>query len=195
MAFVPGTRSRTIALARRLVEGLTVGPEVQLGASVRIGLGSALWAPKQLIVEDAVSIGRWCTIMANGRIGRGTMIANSVGIIGRRDHDVSALGLPVRYSPWVGEPGNESQSGSVDIGEDVWIGYGAILLSDVTIGRGAIIGAGAVVTSAIEPYAIAVGNPARPVGARFNTEQILKHETALNQFWSEWKAKSIQPNQ
>ena len=189
MAFVPGTRSRTIALARRLVEGLTVGPEVRLGDSVRIGLGSALWAPSQLIVEDAVSIGRWCTIMVNGRIGRGTMIANSVGIIGRRDHDVSALGLPVRYSPWVGEPGNESQSGSVEIGEDVWIGYGAILLSDITIGRGAIIGAGAVVTTDVDEYAIAVGNPARSVGSRFTTDQIPDHEQRLEQYWVEWRTR------
>jgi len=127
--------------------------------------------------------------MANGRIGRGTMIANSVGIIGRRDHDVSAMGLPVRYSPWVGEPGNESQSGSVEIGEDVWVGYGAIILSGVTIGRGAIVAAGAVVVSDIPPYAVAAGNPATPVRARFKREQITEHETALEAFWAQWKSQ------
>ncbi len=49
----------------------------------------------------------------------------------------------------------------VRIGDEVWIGGGAILLPGVTIGKGSVIGAGAVVTKDIPPYTVAVGNPAR----------------------------------
>ena len=60
------------------------------------------------------------------------------------------------------------------IGNDVWIGVGAIILSGVKIGSGAIIGAGAVVVKDVPPYAIAAGNPARVVKFRFSQDQIEK---------------------
>ena len=52
------------------------------------------------------------------------------------------------------------------VGDDVWIGAMATVLPGVTIGTGAVIGGGAVVTRDVPPYAIAVGNPARVVGER-----------------------------
>ena len=60
----------------------------------------------------------------------------------------------------------KDQGGDVVVGDRVWIGYRAIVLPGVTIGEGAVIGAGAVVTKDVEPYAIVVGNPARKVGVR-----------------------------
>jgi acetyltransferase-like isoleucine patch superfamily enzyme len=61
----------------------------------------------------------------------------------------------------------------LEIGNDVWIGYNAIILSTVkTIGDGAVIGAGAVVNQNVPPYAVVVGNPARVVRYRFGTETI-----------------------
>jgi acetyltransferase-like isoleucine patch superfamily enzyme len=52
------------------------------------------------------------------------------------------------------------------IGNRVWIGYGAIILPGLTIGEGAVVGAGAVVTKDVEPFAIVGGNPARKIGER-----------------------------
>jgi acetyltransferase-like isoleucine patch superfamily enzyme len=66
------------------------------------------------------------------------------------------------------------------IEQDCWIGFGAIVLSGVTIGRGAIVAAGAVVTCDVPPYAIVAGNPVRVLGARFTPEQIVEHERILN---------------
>lgn len=60
----------------------------------------------------------------------------------------------------------------VEIGNDVWIGSGALLLPGVHIGDGAIIAAGAVVTKDVEPYAIVGGVPAKIIRKRFNDEQI-----------------------
>lgn len=60
----------------------------------------------------------------------------------------------------------------VEIGNDVWIGYGAIIMAGVKIGDGAVIAAGAVVTKNIDPYAIVGGVPAKTIRYRFNTEDV-----------------------
>lgn len=73
---------------------------------------------------------------------------------------------------------NDTQS-SIIIGEDCWVGARCILLSHCTIGRGAIVGSGSVVTKAVPSYAVVAGNPARILAARFNKEQILAHERSL----------------
>lgn len=67
----------------------------------------------------------------------------------------------------------------VVIDDDVWVGARAVILHGVTIGRGAIVGAGAVVTKSVPPYAIAVGNPARVLRFRWDVATILEHEAQL----------------
>lgn len=162
-----------------LYRRLAVGARVELGPRVHVGPGSRLWAPRRLSVGEDTYIGRWCTIETDGTIGRGVLIANAVGIVGRLDHDFRTLGVSVRRAPWVGDPGNGHQARGVEIGDDVWLGYGAIVLSGVRIGRGAIIAAGTVVTSDVAPYEIQGGNPARRLGTRFSPEEIASHEAAL----------------
>ena len=63
--------------------------------------------------------------------------------------------------------------------EDVWMGINVTLLNGANIGRGAIIGAGCVVTGEIPPYAIAVGNPCQVKRFLFTPEEIIKHENEL----------------
>jgi acetyltransferase-like isoleucine patch superfamily enzyme len=57
------------------------------------------------------------------------------------------------------------------VGNDVWIGHGAIVIAGVTIGDGAIVAAGSVVTKDVEPCTIVGGNPARFIKNRFSTEE------------------------
>lgn len=61
---------------------------------------------------------------------------------------------------------------SLIIGSDVWIGYGAKIIEGITIGHGAVIGAGSIVTKDVEPYAIYAGNPAKFIRFRFEKEEI-----------------------
>ena len=66
------------------------------------------------------------------------------------------------------------------IGNDVWIGYGAMIMSGVTIGDGAVVGAGAIVTKDVEPYSIVAGVPAKELRKRFDANTI---EKLLNIKW------------
>lgn len=77
------------------------------------------------------------------------------------------------------------------IGSDVWIGRNAVLLGEITIGDGAIIGAFSVVAKDIPPYAVAVGNPVIIKRYRFTPEQI---EALLKIKWWEWEDAKIEEN-
>lgn len=79
----------------------------------------------------------------------------------------------------------EVSRGPIIIGNDVWIGAGATILSGVEIGDGAVIGAGAVVTRAIPPYVVAAGNPATVVRDRFAPEVTRLLQASQWWTWSE----------
>jgi len=85
-------------------------------------------------------------------------IGNRVGIA-QRVTLITASGVPYsRIRQILG-----SQVGPIVIEDDVWIGAGAIIMPDITIGQGAVVGAGAVVTKNVPPYTIVVGVPAKPI--------------------------------
>jgi acetyltransferase-like isoleucine patch superfamily enzyme len=87
--------------------------------------------------------------------------------------------------------GHPWSKGDVIIGNDVWIGYGATILSGIKIADGAVIGAQSVVSKNVEPYAIVAGNPARIIGKRFDDAII---ERLLEVKWWEWPIDKIQAN-
>lgn len=98
-----------------------------------------------------------------------------------------------RVSYGMGETDDEEFFGwrkahEVVIGHDVWIGHGAIVLPGVKIGSGAAIGAGAVVTKDVEPYAVAVGVPAKMIKKRFSEEVIAE---LLEVSWWDWSYNEI----
>lgn len=84
--------------------------------------------------------------------------------------------------------GHPATRGDVIIGNDVWIGMGALILSGISIGDGAIIAARSVVTKNVEPYTVVGGNPARKIKARFADETI---EKLLGIKWWEWDIEKI----
>ena len=81
--------------------------------------------------------------------------------------------------------------GNIIIGNDVWIGYEAVILAGVTIGDGAIIGTRAVVTKDVPPYTIVGGVPAKPIKKRFSEEIISK---LLDIQWWNWSDEKIAKN-
>lgn len=85
-------------------------------------------------------------------------------------------------------PGHPKTKGDVVIGNDVWVGREAFILSGVTIGHGAVVGARAVVAKDVPPYAIVVGNPARVIRYRFDPEIIQK---LLEISWWDWSDEEL----
>lgn len=130
---------------------------VSLGNNVYLGKGAVLVAAKSKII-----------------IGNNVMFGPFVSIFGG-GHNASVVG---KFMVDVHEKRPEDDLGVI-IEDDVWVGTRAIILKGAKIGRGAIIGAGSVVTREIPPYAIAAGSPAKVLKYRFDIETTLKHEQAL----------------
>lgn len=116
-------------------------------------------------------------------IGRYTSIGSNVSI-GLGEHALARIYLTSRFYE---KPYEQLTSKSPTvIGNDVWIGVGAVILQGVKVGSGAVVGANAVVTSDVEPYSVVVGNPARIIKWRFNKSQILR---LLEKPWWEYDEK------
>jgi acetyltransferase-like isoleucine patch superfamily enzyme len=109
------------------------------------------------------------------RIGSFCSIAPGVTIILDGDHRVdwvTTYPFPYFRKSARGIPGHPRAKGEVVIENDVWIGYGATILSGVRIGNGAVVAACSVVTKDVPPYAIVAGNPAKVLRQRFSDETI-----------------------
>ena len=158
---------------------------IAYGRNLHLGIGSILDSPYGLTIGDNVYIGKYCTIEISGAIGNYVIIANAVGIVGRYDHDYSCIGTPIRIAPWIKDESycGEGTESNLIIEDDVWIGYGVIILSGVKIGKGAIIASGTVVANDVKQYSIVAGNPNHVIGKRFQSnEDIIEHERLLKTF-------------
>jgi len=147
------------------------------GRNLHIGKSGRLWAPDRIVIKDNVYIGKYVYVECNLDIGHNSIIANHVKVCGRNDHDYSLIGVPVRFTSFKKHTSNEK----VIIGDDVWIGLGAIIVGPVIIGDGAIIAAGSIVVKDIPPFTIYGGNPAVFIKNRFNSDtDAAKHVKAIN---------------
>lgn len=139
--------------------------EIVVGPRCGLDTGVILSAAGELRIGADTSVGHNTTIAANESIviGENCLIAEQVSI---RDHDhaYARLDVPIRRQG--------STSAPVCIGDDVWIASKAIVLKGVTIGDGAIVGAGAVVTKDVPPLAIVVGVPAAVRSFRTEREEV-----------------------
>tara|TARA_R110002020_G_scaffold417571_1_gene626728 strand:- start:31318 stop:31890 length:573 start_codon:yes stop_codon:yes gene_type:complete len=117
-------------------------------------------------------VGKGCVIYPGVIIGRYTMLAPNVMIIGG-DHRHDLPGVPTTFS-------GRGVLEATKIGRDVWIGANSIILTGVTIGDGVIVAAGSVVTKDIPPFNVIGGVPARFIKNRFkNSEDVDKHVLML----------------
>lgn len=123
-------------------------------------------------------IGNDCSIYAD--IGRYCSIASQVNVaVGKHPSSTWVSTHPAFFSnlrqcgmTYANESLFDEKTGNTTIGNDVWVGFGATILGGVTIGDGAIVAAGAVVTKDVPPYAIVGGVPAKVIRYRFTEEQI-----------------------
>lgn len=184
---MPSTIKQSLAAAfRRIASRYRLArcraPVCVFGSDLHVGSRPRLWAAERIEIGDHSYLGHEVCIETNCRIGRHVLIANRVALVGRRDHDFRTPGVPVRFGAWVGSVRSPSpfRGDTVVIGDDVWIGFGAVVLSGVSIGRGAIVAAGSVVKSDVAAYTIVGGNPAVAIGQRFGSaEEIARHEAMV----------------
>lgn len=155
------------AVARTRHRTTDVDPSAFIGPGCRI-------AP-DLSAAEHVFIGPNCTIEAGVSIGRWTMLAASVAIVGA-DHAIDTVGVPMQFA------GREPLP-ATSIGEDCWIGHGAKVMVGCTIGDGTIVAAGSVVTKDQPSGAIVAGVPARVIRDRFATKELLEEHLRLLSTW------------
>jgi len=126
------------------------------------------------------------------RVGKFCSIAEDVIIFLGGEHRVDWITTYPFSHLWPqgkGFSGHPRSKGDVSIGNDVWIGHGAVILSGVTIGHGAVIGACSVLSSNVGPYEIVAGNPARHIRFRFSDATI---QRLCNLAWWDWPESKIE---
>ena len=138
---------------------------------------------KDLEAMDYVYIGPNCIIYPKVKIGRYSILANEVQIIGG-DHKYDNPNLPMMFA------GRETIE-TTEIGDDCWIGARSTIFVGVKIGDGAIIAAGSIVTKDVEPYSIYAGVPAKKIKMRFTDEEIALHKEMLRKNFSFTEASKL----
>lgn len=162
------------------VRDSTFGAYCEVGARTKVA--ECHFGDYSYIVADAdiiyATVGKFCSIAAHTRINPGNHPLERVAL-NHFTYRSAAYGLgadDADFFQW-------RRDHHVTLGNDVWIGHGAILLPGVNVGNGAAIGAGAVVTKDVPPYAIVVGVPGRILRFRFAPEII----AALDRIaWWDW---------
>jgi maltose O-acetyltransferase len=161
---------------RVLLGGRIANPQ---GRREAINLGEHTWIAGELLVfphAGSIRVGNYCYVGDGARIwaaeavtiGDRVFIAHGVNI---HDNDAHSLSAEERHRHFreLVMSGRRSfvenlQVARIAIGDDAWIGFNATVLKGVTIGEGAVVGACAVVTRDVTPYAVVAGNPASVVG-------------------------------
>lgn len=139
------------------------------------------------INHERLVIGKFCSIACGARF-----LFNSAN---HTQRSLSTYIFPVLFEEWGLDvdriPEAWDNKGDIVVGNDVWIGYEAVILAGVTIGDGAIIAARAVVTGDVPPYTIVGGVPAKPIRRRFPQPEI---DRLLALRWWDWPAEKIAAN-
>lgn len=139
------------------------------------------------INNDKLVIGKFCSIACGAKF-----IFNSA------NHTLNSLSnytFPLFYEEWGLDKASVASAwdnkGDIVIGNDVWIGYDAVIMAGVNIGDGAVIATRAVVTKDVPPYTIVGGTPAKEIRKRFDKETI---DFLLNLKWWDWEFEKIKLN-
>lgn len=174
-------RGSKIAGTLRFGSDVRLGRDTVLRGAVSVGRGTNFVKHNRVYSDvGAVEIGRYCAIAPEALVQ---------GVNHKRHHPAIQFRM---YRQLLSESPGHSDDGKNLIGNDVWLGTRSVVLPGVTIGDGAIVGAGAVVTKDVEPYSIVAGVPAEPVAWRFGE---CVRQALLEIKWWGWNKKRIARNE
>ena len=169
------------------VRDTTFGAYCEVGARTKVAESS--FGDYSYVVNDAdiiyTTVGRFCSIAAQTRINPGNHPLERVAL-SHFTYRSSAYGLgadDAAFFDW-------RRSHRAVLGNDVWIGHGATVLPGVKLGNGAAVGAGAVVSKDVPPFAIAIGVPAKVLRYRFTPDIIAALERIA---WWDWPHERLGP--
>lgn len=171
------TISRNCQIRGRVTLGpyATLGPACTLFGDIEVGRGTKLNEGIEVVGE--VSFGNYCALAPNIRFQQ-------------KNHEISKPAIQGRFYGRVLDSDLEYMpEDPITVGNDVWIGARAMVLPGVTIGDGAVVGAGSIVTDDVEPYAVVAGVPASHVKWRF-PETV--REALLDLAWWELSEETLQ---
>lgn len=153
----------------------------QIGINFHVGRSVFFWAKNNISIGNNFYMGRNSQIECDVEIGNNVICGNSVAFVGKYDHNFKELGEATRLSSKIRDKDYKWKglNSKTIVEDDVWIGYGSIIMSGVKICKGSIIAAGSVVTKNVEPYEIVGGNPAKKISRRFTESEIMSHELKL----------------
>lgn len=137
---------------------------VQYEGFVRVMNGCHFNSAYKFILGNNVQFGPNCLCDTSVIIGNNVLLAGNVCFIGKNDHTFDIPCKTIWSSP-------RGKNNPIIIEDDVWIGHGAIIMTGVRIGAGAIVAAGSVVTKDVPSCVIVGGNPAKMIKPRFANEQ------------------------
>lgn len=146
--------SRIPLIAPRMRIYALAGVQLEDSSTTTIMLGTEVWSPKRLSIGAHSIVGRGCVLDARGgiTIGRSVNIGSDT-ILQTAKHLVDS-------------PSFEDAYGEIRIEDHAWLALRATVIAGVTIGEGAVVAAGAVVTRDVAPHTIVGGVPAVPIGQR-----------------------------
>lgn len=150
-------------------------PHVKYKGFVRVMAYTRFAKGMKIEIGNNVQFGKYCSIASDVIFKNNILIAGRVCFVGKHDHEYQ---IPQTYI-WNSKRGD---SGISIIEDDVWLGNNVTIIGGVTIGKGAIVAAGAVVTKNIPPCEIWGGIPARKIKDRFENEKDkIDHLNFINQ--------------
>ena len=152
----------------------------EIGDNLYAGRRVSLYAKNSLRIGQNFYIGRDSQIETDCTIGDNVIFGNKVAIVGKYDHHYQQLGVPIRLASRIRDIDYnwKGLDCMTTIEDDVWIGYGSIIMGGVRIKKGTIIASGSVVTKDTDGYSIYGGNPAKKIRSRFETDEDLDEHIA-----------------
>lgn len=147
---------------------------IETGSNFHFEPLSTLLTPQYIKVGNNLFIGEKAHISAELSIGNNVMFGPRPVIVGG-DHYFAIKNRSVRFL----HPKNRENSNPIHIEDEVWCGASVIIMGGVTIGMGAVVGAGSIITKSIPPYTVAFGNPCKVAKKIFSNTDLSEHLSSL----------------